>query len=171
MTENTMDDEIKAMATISTALQALEPDAVRRVLKWATERYQVKPAADYGIPGSSRAAFNEFSELFDATNPGTNVEKALVAAYWFQVFQKHDDLDSQELNKELKHLGHPSANITRDLDSLINRSPRLVMQVRKQGTTKQARKRYRLTREGIRAVEKMLTNAQGDGGSNGNSTN
>jgi hypothetical protein len=173
MTDNTMDVEIKAMAAISTALQGLEPEAIRRVLKWATDRYQVKPASppaaefvDRPLLGSPPTAFNEFSELFDAANPTTNVDKALVAAYWFQVVQQHDDLDSQQLNNELKHLGHPSANITRDLDSLINRSPRWLMQTRKQGTTKQARKRYKLTREGIRAVEKLLakTNGHGDNG-------
>src|SRR5437870_3698262 len=137
MADNVMDTEIKAMQTISTALQALESDAVRRVLKWANERFQVKSAAptmpDYSPQGSENPpqAFNEFSDLFDAANPTMDVDKALVAAYWFQVVQKHDDLDSQQLNTELKHLGHPSSNITRALDSLMNRTPRLVMQTRK----------------------------------------
>jgi DNA-binding PadR family transcriptional regulator len=164
MADNSLDTEIKAMQTISTALQSLEPDAVRRVLKWANERFQIRSPAptmpDYSPHGSENPpqAFNEFSDLFDAANPMMDVDKALLAAYWFQVVQKHDDLDSLQLNTELKHLGHPSGNITRALDNLINRSPRLVMQTRKDGTTKQARKRYKLTREGIRAVEKMIAN-------------
>ena len=107
----------------------LEPDAVRRVLKWANERFQVKPSApsmsDYSPQGSENTsqAFSEFSDLFDAANPTMDVADRLVAAYWFQVVLKHDDLDSQQLNTELKHLGHPSANITRALDNLMNRSP------------------------------------------------
>jgi DNA-binding PadR family transcriptional regulator len=36
------------------------------------------------------------------------------------------------------------------------RKPALVIQTRKGGSSKQARKRYRLTGEGIRAVEKMI---------------
>ena len=108
-------------------------------------------------------AFGGFHELFDAANPGTSVEKVLVAAYWFQVGQKNEDLDSTELNRALKNLGHPSSNITRDLDALINRTPRLVMQVSK-GPTKSARKRYKLTREGIRAVERLVLAAQNNGG-------
>jgi hypothetical protein len=91
------------------------------------------------------------------------LEKVLVVAYWFQVIQGQDDWDSFAINTELKHLGHPSTNITRDLDSLMNRAPRLVLQVRKDGTTKQARKRYKLTREGVRAVEKLLGAAENGG--------
>jgi hypothetical protein len=169
MADHTMDTEIKAMQTISTALQELEPDAVRRVLKWANERFLVRAASppleigavSSGIPP---AMYNEFSDLFDAANPTTDVDKALVAGYWFQVHQKHEELDSHQMNNELKHLGHPSGNITRALDNLMSRSPRLVMQTRKDGATKQARKRYKLTREGIRAVEKMLADPAGEAG-------
>ena len=80
----------------------------------------------------------------------------MVAGYWFQELAGQDDLDSQRINKELKNLGHPSTNITRDFDALIRRSPRQVIQVRKEGKSRQARKRYKLTREGIKAVEQML---------------
>jgi hypothetical protein len=164
-----MDPEIKAMSEISAALGQLEPEGVRRVLKWATERFQIKPSAVAGVgqtketPTGAPQTFEEFHELFDAANPVTGMDRALVACYWFQVVLAHEDIDSFQLNKELKHLGHASANITRDLDRLMERSPRLVMQVRKTGTSKQARKRYRLTREGIRAVERMLSNGQGVG--------
>ena len=100
--------------------------------------------------------FTDCHELFDAGSPSSGPEKALVAAYWFQVVQGNDDLDSQQLNTELKNLGHPSTNITRDLGGLINRAPRFVIQVRKDGTSRQARKKYKVTREAIKAVERML---------------
>jgi hypothetical protein len=162
-----LDAEIKAMADIVTALQGLDQEGIGRVLRWAFQRYQVSlklPAGTVttdaraleGRGTIERKAFDSFHELFDAANPNTGSEKALVAGYWFQVLQGQDDLDSQQLNKELKDLGHPSANITRDLDRLIDRTPRYAMQVRKQGSTQQARKRYKLTREGIKAVEAMF---------------
>jgi hypothetical protein len=155
-----MDPEIKAMADISEALTGLEPDVVRRVLKWANEKHQVKlPAggqAGAGAgPGTDRT-FSEFSDLFDAASPSTGLERILVCAYWFQVVQGQADFDSQSLNTELKNFGHPSANITRDMESLINRSPKLVLQTRKEGTSKQARKKFKLTREGIREVTRLL---------------
>lgn len=169
-----MDLEIEAMSAIAKALGTLEKDAVVRVLHWASERYGVAPSMpthhttveraqsanavpQQKVNGTVEVAvYSDFHELFDAANPSTSVEKALVAGYWFQVLKGQEDLDSQQLNKELKNLGHPSTNITRDLDSLINKTPRHVMQIRKDGSTRQARKKYKLTREGIKAVDRML---------------
>jgi hypothetical protein len=161
-----MDDpEIKAMGEVAAALAPLEQEAVRRVLRWAIERYQSRPGSPApeapeapGVTATPRT-FLSFPDLFDAANPASGLDKVLVASYWFQVVQGQEDLDAFLLHKELRHLGHPSTNITRDLDSLANRTPRYVLQVRKGGPTKQARKRYRLTREGIRAVEQMLKEA------------
>lgn len=165
------DAEIQAMMDISKALSELEPEAVSRVLRWAADRYQAKfsdstaaSRPESGSNGSSAVQrFGDFASLYDAANPPNAVERALVAAYWFQAVQGDVDFDALSLNKELKHLGHPSTNITRDLDALINRTPRLVIQVRKSGNSKQARKKYKLTTEGRRAVERMLNGGSADG--------
>ena len=170
MTDDTLSAEIQAMQAVAHALAGLDADSTRRVLKWAVDRYQAKPAAAVAPPepehappvaphhhAPARESFGDFADLFDAANPESGVENALVAGYWFQAVQKHAELDSQQLNGALKNLGRPSSNITRDLDSLMTRTPRLVIQVRKDGNTKQARKRYKLTTEGVRTVERMLT--------------
>jgi len=162
-----MDPELNAMSAVLDALSPLEPEVVARVLRWAAERYKLETVASVRqdspegpAEGNSGVveplSFANVHELFDAANPSSEQHKALVVGYWFQVIQKKDDLDGFQLNKELKNLGHPSTNITRDLDSLINRTPRFVMQVRKEGNSKQARKKYKLTREGIKAVDRML---------------
>jgi hypothetical protein len=164
-----MDAEIQAMGVISEALAPLDQDAVRRVLKWALERYQprqgmpstsvhVDTSPLVGVPTATPSrTFLGVHELFDAANPESGLDRVLVAAYWFQVLQGQPDWDSQKVNTELKHLGHPSSNITRDLDALMMKTPKQVIQVRKQGNTQQARKLYCLTREGTRAVEAMLS--------------
>ena len=170
-----LDPEIKAMSDVADALSALDPEAVRRVLKWALERYQVKTpvgashiAGGQGMPEAApTSSFDDFASLFDAANPQNAPDRALVAGYWFQVLQGHEDLDAFQLNKELKNLGHPSTNITRDLDALLDRTPRQVMQVRKSGITKQARKRYKLTRDGISAVKRLLSAATRQEGAEG----
>lgn len=166
-----MDSEIKAMGDVATALDSLDPEVAGRVLRWANERYRIKiktPSASSGGTSDAGAGaehpattqqFTDFHELFDAANPTSGPDKALVAAYWFQVAQGNEDLESFQLNTELKNLGHPSTNITRDLDGLIHRTPRYIMQTRKEGTSRQARKKYKITREGIRAVERMLGRA------------
>jgi len=90
-------------------------------------------------------------------NPGTESESVLVAAYWHQVVQGVEHLDSQSLNAGLKNLGHGVGNVTRACSSLMRQKPALMMQVRKSGSTKQARKRYRLTAAGIQRIREMLT--------------
>jgi len=56
----------------------------------------------------------------------------------------------------LRHLGYAAGNITSALAQLIGGKPQLAIQTHKSGSSKQARKRYRLTNEGLRAVERLL---------------
>lgn len=169
--ENTnlsIDLELQAMSAIASALKSLDQDATRRVLDWATKRYVQKVMAyDAALPviapvraatlsSPTPATFEAFHALFDAANPKSATERALVAGYWFQVVLGNPDFDSQALNRELKHLGHVSTNITRDLDQLMARTPRFVIQTRKLGSSRQARKQYALTNEGIKVINGML---------------
>ncbi len=165
-----MDREIEAMGQIAKAMESLDQDAIRRVLKWAIERFQPRVAGSpivaqsisdtASVKRESASApsrtFLDLAEIFDAVGAQSGIDRVLVVAYWFQMVQGDAEWDSQRINTELKHLGYPSTNITRDLDFLMARSPKQVMQTRKHGTSKQARKLYKLTREGVRAVEAML---------------
>jgi hypothetical protein len=80
----------------------------------------------------------------------------LVVGYWFQVHQGMKDFDSQRVNAELKNMGHGVGNITEAFTRLIDRRPQFVIQTRKSGTARQARKLYRVTNEGIKRVQSML---------------
>jgi hypothetical protein len=53
-------------------------------------------------------------------------------------------------------MGHRVPNITIAMDELQRQKPQLAVQLRKAGTTKQARKTYKITTEGIKYVEAML---------------
>jgi DNA-binding PadR family transcriptional regulator len=105
-------------------------------------------------------SFSSLPDLYSTVSPASDSSRALVVGYWFQVMQGEQDLDGFQINKELKHLGHGASNITTALSSLIERKPQLVIQTRKSGNSKQARKRYRLTDAGIKAVERMLAGGE-----------
>jgi hypothetical protein len=170
------DPEIDAMGTVATALKGLQPEEQARVLDWASKKFGVVLAAASRRSGgvSSGAAstdetsgddseYAEFAELFAAANPTTDVQKALVAGYWVQVIGKKPSFQSQELNKELKHLGHYLSHITDALDGLIDVKPQQVLQLKKAGNTRQARKTYKLSVAGINAVKEMLGKAATNG--------
>jgi len=158
-----IDKELMAMNTISRELSSLADEAmVARVLNWAFARYGVPLESKRSRGGvdsvgaADEGRFEGIADLFDAANPKTEPEKVLVVAFWFQEIQGQGDVDSQSLNTELKNLGHGIGNITRALDNLINRKPRLMIQTRKSGSSQQARKRFKVTTEGIKAARAML---------------
>lgn len=168
------DPEVKAISEVTKALDELSEDQRRNVLLYVNARYGVKQAAvrpplvgDVSPAATNGSQFASIGDFFDAANPQTEAERVLVAAYWIQVVEGAEDFESFPVNKHLKHLGHPVSNITRALDSMITQTPRLILQTSKSGSAKQARKRYKVTREGVKRVQAML-NQQTDGGSDGN---
>jgi hypothetical protein len=154
------------MAEISAILARLSSEVTSRVLRWAVSRYQtigregVPFIATRGSPGH----FEDFPSLFAAAMPQTEADKALVAGYWFQVVQAQSDLDALQINAELRNLGHGLSNVTRAFDQLMSGRPQLAIQTRKGGSSKQARKKYRLTAEGVRAIDGMLNRVPVDSG-------
>jgi DNA-binding PadR family transcriptional regulator len=53
-------------------------------------------------------------------------------------------------------MGYTVSNITRAFDSLMLQDPKYVIQVKKSGTSRQARKLYKLTHAGVKRVGEML---------------
>jgi hypothetical protein len=160
----TQDSEIQAMGTLVQALEQLDAEARKRVLAYAATRYGLSPPSITakspsltGNRGQSEAEFSSLAELFDAAGPSTEATKALVAGYWFQELQGAGGLDGQTINSALKDLGHGLSNVTDAMSNLIQRKPALAMQTKKQGTSRQARKKYRLTKAGITTVQGMLS--------------
>lgn len=166
-----MDDpEIKAMTTIAKALDDLEDEQRGNVLLYINTRYgssmprQRHRGGDgrmYGGDGGQSDyapdEFDNIGEFFDAANPTTEADRVLVVGYWIQVIDGEEDFESAAVNKHLKNLGHTVSNITRAFDQAMGKTPRLVIQTSKSGSSKQARKKYKVTREGIKRVKKMLT--------------
>ncbi len=157
------DAEIRAMISLATALEPLEKDARGRVLDWAIKRFagqqhsgRESPLKNFDSAMVRRREFETFAELFDATSPNTDRESALVAGYWVQVCGSAPNFQSQSINSALKDLGRGVGNITDALESWRDEKPALVLQLRKGGTSKQARKTYKLTQEGVKRVEQMF---------------
>lgn len=164
--------EFAAMGSIAATLKKLPEEARGRVLEYMMKLFakdqlivtKPAPAREYDDPAdeptktAAPQSFADFPALFGAaaaeTRSGT--ERALLAGYYLQVVMGESDFDAFNANKELRHVGYEASNITRDFDNLMSRTPSLILQTKKLGNTKQARKQYRLTHAGIKAVEEML---------------
>jgi hypothetical protein len=171
-TEGTeLEPELSAMAQIHRAMASLDGHTRARVYDWVGKKWGLDPI---GAPkqrptmhapepargdsdeekGSEGQRFEHFADLCSAASPESDADRALVAGYWFQVMKGEGTFGSRECNDCLKDYGAPIGNVTRAFDQL--KEKRLAVQVEKSGSTKQARKRYKLTHLGIQDVRRML---------------
>lgn len=164
------DAEFSAMRTVYDTLKALDEPGRMRVLDYVLGRLGIvlharKPATgkhegkkEENEPDEEPATsnFESFAELHAAFDPSTDAERALVAGYWLQVCLQSPSFDAQSANGELKNLGHALSNVTVALTTLIKLKPAQVLQLKKSGNSKQARKTYKLTTAGIAVIEAKL---------------
>jgi hypothetical protein len=177
--------ELNAMQAVAKAVTGLDQDAVARVLRWASERFNVTVAAatskvtgggagggrpmvsagsqsesgstnGNGNGGATVGEFTELGELYAAADPQSDADKALVVGYWLQYKDGAPDFAAQAINTTLKHMGYGIANITTAFDTLKARKPAHILQLKKAGTSRQARKTYKVTLAGKQAVEAMV---------------
>jgi len=172
-----IDKEFTAMQTVFAALNELTEEGARqRVMDYVVNRLglsvqakpkvSAKPAApdDEADDDNESAAptpanlmeYGSFAELYDAAQPKTQADKALVGGYWLQVCLGGESFDGFAINKELKNLGEGIANITSAVDQLKTPKPALAIQLKKSGKSRQARKTFKVTVAGIKAVEAMI---------------
>lgn len=171
--KTTPDDEISATSAVYKALSALDPEARTRVVTYVTAMLEIPTTrtdpisakdpeiaddefAELDFDEDRATPFASFAELFDAAQPQTTARKALLAGYWLQVCQGAESFDGQSANRELNHLGHRIPNITNAISSLNAEKPALAIQLKKSGSSQQARKTYKVTAAGIAAVRTML---------------
>jgi len=170
-----VDRELEALRQVAIALSQLDGEAVARVLRWTADRFATRGVLPEGSERDGRGVASDggnssdsgipedIAELFERTNPATDPDKALVVGYWLQYVKGDAEFEAFAVNKQLKHLGHRVSNITKALSALIERRPQFVIQTRKEGTSKQARKKYKLTTAGKAAVEGMLKGEPSNG--------
>ncbi|MFM0420012.1 hypothetical protein [Paraburkholderia aromaticivorans] len=169
--------EFSAIRTVHDALEPLDEEARTRVLTYITSLLGIdakvtsrsntalvdaepadEAAAEKAADEAAKDAptFSTFAELYAAAGPKNNGERALVVGYWLQVCQGTENFTAASANKELTHLGHKVANITDAIDSMKNQKPMLILQLKKSGNSRQARKLYKVSHEGVKRVEGMI---------------
>ncbi|CAA9374236.1 MAG: hypothetical protein AVDCRST_MAG89-4854, partial [uncultured Gemmatimonadetes bacterium] len=116
-----------------------------------------------GVRRGPRAGMS-MGSLLEQWHPETMAERALLGAYTLSRGKADKTVTSQAINAELKRAGIPVPNITRAIESNLRAKPPLMVQKKKMGTTRQARKQYAITPEGVEFVESRLQGAGGDAG-------
>ena len=107
--------------------------------------------------GTVRRGGTSIGNLVERWRPETMAERALLGAFVLARGRADRTVTSQAINAELKRTGLPVPNITRAIESNLRAKPPLMVQKKKMGTTRQARKQYALTQEGVDLVESKLS--------------
>ena len=167
-----IDPELRAMITVYEALKDLDDEARVRVIEWVSGKFQLEHAQGF-YPENDRSPegtgygetglmdFGSVADAFAVANPKNTADKALVVAAYLQASKGGVDVSGREINKELTQMGHGVHNITRAVEPLIKKKPQFLIQTRKEGKTKQAQKKYRVTNEGFTFVKRLI-NRVGD---------
>lgn len=153
--------EIAALDKVYEALKELNDDDKRWVLEAIGRKFfgSNQITASTHVPvvnGAGITAFDSVADVFAKASPETESEKVLVVAAFLQEREGRPELASREIHSDLKHLGHIISNITVAINYLISAKPSLMIQTRKQGKTKQATKKFRVTVEGVKRVSDMI---------------
>jgi len=172
-TESTASEEFAAITAVYTALAPLSQAAQQRVVIYISSLLELEDNSDssksHRIPSvaesqsepgtddrsSDKESFSTFADFYDAADPKTQADGALVAAVWL-LDQGSEQFAALAINRELQNLGRRIGNITDALSSLQSKKPALVVQVKKAGRSRQARKTYKVTRPGIERVREMI---------------
>ena len=109
-----------------------------------------------GSTNARRAGSGSVGSIIERWKPETMAERALLGAFVLARGRPDRTVTSQAINAELKRNGLPVPNITRAIESNLRARPPLMVQKKKMGTTRQARKQYALTQEGADLVEAKL---------------
>jgi len=106
---------------------------------------------------------DDFAELFSKASPQTEDQKVLLGAWLLFGRNGVKKFRGLDVSKQLKLTGHEVNSVTVSLGRLGKLKPALVVQIAKDGKSKQARKSYSITSEGCKAAQKLLTpNSNGD---------
>lgn len=167
-TNSSKKDELDVVKDVRDLLLQLPADARERALNYVLSLYK----ADYGpsqtpdsppkgqAPLTGQSAETPFSETFDEfidrVDPQSNGDTALATGYWLQVKQRSESFTANEVNSLLNNLGRKIRNITNAFGVLQRNKPSYVIQIKKKGSSKQARKIYKVTTAGISAVNNMI---------------
>lgn len=174
------DPELHAMSLVFDALKNLDNGQRRRIIQWVKDRLQtdieettttaqqavapattaatLAPAAEAPrIPTKKDLAhFETAMDLFAESSAKKSTSKVLLMAAYLQERHNYKEISSYDINFRLKRIGHGVTNISSLINGILKRVPHLLVQVDAENLPKQARRKFRVTVEGLNVARSFL---------------
>lgn len=127
------------------------PPTEPEVTKAKPEALKIEPEA-----GEVFAEFETIDDLFLRSSAKKVSHRILLVAAYLQEKKNLEEIASLEINNELKRLGYGVTNITTLINGLIKKIPPPMIVTRKDGATKQSRRKFKVTERGFEDVKKFI---------------
>lgn len=99
--------------------------------------------------GINFGEFDNIEELFLTSDVKKVSHRILLAAAYLQEKNNLPEVSSLDINTQLKKLGYGVTNITTLINGLLKKNPPLMEVTKKDGITKQARRKFKVTPQGF----------------------
>ncbi|MCX6583617.1 MAG: hypothetical protein NT166_25870 [Candidatus Aminicenantes bacterium] len=109
--------------------------------------------------------FETIDDLFLRANAKKVSHRILLVAAYLQEKGNLHELASLDINSQLKELGYGVPNITTLINGLLKKKPPQIIVTRKEGDTKQSRRKFKVTEKGFKDAQSFITptdNIEGD---------
>ena len=126
------------------------------------EEDTIQPPAEpkaLSTKGLGLKRYKTIENLFLGANVTTVASRILLAAAYLQEKLNYKEVSSFDINSRLKKLGYGISNITTAINGLLSKKPPLMKQTKKEGSSKQAKRKFVVTEEGLEAAKTFLRSA------------
>ena len=140
-----------------TKLQEARPDTVRQL--------DTMPVVKESAPKIDRTApidkqdlkqYGSMAALLEESTAAKVIDRILLAAAYLQEKKNQKELTSFEINSQLKKAGHGIPNISIGINRLLEKVPQLMAVTKREGNTKQSRRKFAVTEDGLKKAKSYL---------------
>jgi hypothetical protein len=142
--------------TVGEVVQVAEPIPVVEEPTPAPNEIKEVDIVSDPLKGLGLKRYRSIETLFLSSNVKTVPSKILLAAAYLQEKLNFEEISSFDINSRLKKMGYGVPNISSSLNSLLNKKPPLMVQIRKAGDSKQAKRKFKVTEEGLQLARTYL---------------
>jgi hypothetical protein len=177
-----LDPELLAMSQVFDILKNLEQGQRQRIIRWVDDRLNSSPAEPSSVSQVTPAQthfvqsvteepkvvvkpperkdighYDTALDLFAESSVKKATAKVLLMAAYLQERHNYKEMGSYDINFRLKRIGHGVTNISSLINSLLNRTPHLLVQVGANGEQKKhSRRKFSVTVEGLKVARSYL---------------
>ena len=100
--------------------------------------------------------FDTVLDLFSESRVKKSIGKVLLMAAYLQERHHFKEITTYDINFRLKRIRHEVTNISSIINGILKKKPHLLAEIKKEGQGKHARRKFKVTDEGLKVAKSYL---------------